>query len=201
MNFFQNTCKPEGVGGRLMVASMNRGHAAMAHWGMSHLKVEKHHSVLDVGCGGGANVKVLLELADQVTGVDYSQVSVEKSTKVNRKAIDAGRCKIMQANAMELPFPEGVFDLVTAFETVYFWPDLLICFQNIHRVLKPGGQFLICNEADGEHDKDNKWTEIIEGMTIYTAGQLEEILRQAGFSRVEAQKNGSGWLTVLAVKE
>ena len=200
MSFFQNTCKPEGFGGKLMVASMNRGHAPMAKWGMSHLTVEKDQSVLDVGCGGGANVRTLLELADQVTGVDYSEVSVDKSRKVNRKAIDAGRCQILRADAMELPFPEGVFDVATAFETVYFWPDLLICFRNIHRVLKSGGKFLICNEADGEHDKDNKWTEIIEGMTIYTGGQLREILQQAGFREIQIDKNGSGWMSVLAEK-
>ena len=183
-----------------MVATMNRGHAPMAKWGMGHLTLDKSHSVLDVGCGGGANVRALLDLADQVTGVDYSEVSVEKSRKVNRKAIDAGRCQILRADAMELPFPDGVFDMVTAFETVYFWPDLRICFENVHRVLKPGGKFLICNEADGEHDKDNKWTEIIEGMTIYTGGQLREILQQAGFREIEIDKNGSGWITVLAEK-
>ena len=34
-------------------------------------------------------------------------------------------------------------------------------------MLKPGGTFLICNESNGDTDKDEKWTEIIGGMTIY----------------------------------
>ena len=50
-----------------------------------------------------------------VKGVDYSKISVEKSRKVNAKAIHAGRCEVLQANVMELPFAENAFDLVTAF--------------------------------------------------------------------------------------
>ena len=53
------------------------------------------------------------------------------------------------------------FDAVTAFETVYFWPDLTQCFREVYRVLKPGGDILICNESSGDMDKDKKWTAII----------------------------------------
>ena len=39
--------------------------------------------------------------------------------------------------------------MVTAFETVYFWPELAQNFREVYRVLKPGGVFFICNEANG----------------------------------------------------
>mgnify|MGYP002579886485 CR=1 FL=1 len=58
-----------------------------------------------------------------VSGIDYSAVSVEKSRRVNRKAIEAGRCTALQASVESLPFEDGSFDAVTAFETVYFWPE------------------------------------------------------------------------------
>lgn len=32
MSFFQNTCKPEGIGGKIMVNMMNAGHSSMAEW-------------------------------------------------------------------------------------------------------------------------------------------------------------------------
>lgn len=47
-----------------------------------------------------------------------------------------------------LPYGDGAFDLVTAFETVYFWPDLEKAFQEILRTLKPGGRFLLVCETD-----------------------------------------------------
>ena len=119
MSFFQNTCKPEGLAGRLMVSMMNAGHTPMAKWGFSHIQVPNDAACLDIGCGGGANLRRLLEKCPQghVTGIDHSAVSVEKSRKAARAAIGKGRCTVLRGNVMALPFDEGAFDLVTAFDT------------------------------------------------------------------------------------
>ena len=45
------------------------------------------------------------------------------------------------------------FDAVTAFETVYFWPDLPRCFREVFRVLRPGGTFCGCFYVKGEHKR------------------------------------------------
>ena len=132
-------------------------------------------------------------------GLDYSPVSVEKSKKVNQTAIAEGRCTVLQGSVAELPFKTEKFDAVTAFETVYFWPDILQSFQEVYRVLKPGGTFFICNESSGDTDKDEKWTEIIGGMTIYKDAQLKAYLEQAGFHEVQIHKKKS-WLCITARK-
>lgn len=198
MSFFENTRRPEGFGGKLMVSMMNLGHAALAEWGLQHLAVPEGTAVLDCGCGGGANIKKLLEKAAQgsVKGIDYSEVSVEKSRSLNASAISAGRCEIMQANVAQLPFEDNSFDLVTAFETVYFWPELPACFREVGRVLRPGGTFFICNECD----EDNKWTDIVSGMKIYTADELTQVLTKAGFTDIVMHKNNKGWLCATARK-
>ena len=100
-------------------------------------------------------------------GIDYSPVSVEKSKKVNETAVTKGRCDVLQGSVADMIFADDWFDAVTAFETVYFWPDLPQCFLEVYRVLKPNGTFRIGNESNGDSDKDEKWTEIIGGMTIY----------------------------------
>jgi len=201
MSFFQNTRKPEGFGGKIMVAMMNVGHSAVARWGLQFLNAAPDAKVLDCGCGGGANMKTLLKLCPKgkVQGIDYAAVSVEKAQKVNASAIEAGRCAVQQASVAELPFEAERFDVVTAFETVYFWPDLPQCFLEVWRVLKPGGIFLICNESNGDTDKDEKWTRIIGGMTIYKDTELEAYLEQAGFRDVQIHKRKS-WLCVTARK-
>lgn len=198
MSFFENTRRPEGFGGKLMVSMMNLGHGALAKWGLQHLAVPEGAAVLDCGCGGGANIKKLLEKAAQgsVKGIDYSEVSVEKSRSLNASAISAGRCEIMQANVAQLPFEDNSFDLVTAFETVYFWPELPACFREVGRVLRPGGTFFICNEC-GE---DNKWTDIVSGLKIYTADELTQVLTKAGFTDIVMHKNDKGWLCATARK-
>ena len=202
MSFFENTRKPVGFGGKIMVAMMNSGHGAMADWGFEHITFPADAAVLDAGCGGGANIKKLLEKCPQgcVKGIDYSEVSVEKSRKVNAKAIAEGRCEVLQASVAQLPFTEDTFDLVTAFETIYFWPGLTDCFREVYRVMKPGGTFFICNESNGETTKDDKWVEKIGGMTIYNAAQILTALNQAGFTDAKADKNSKGWICVTARK-
>lgn len=93
MSFFQNTCKPEGFGGKIMVNMMNTGHSSMAEWGFEHIKIQDNDISLDIGCGGGANIKRLLEKSPhgKVTGIDYSDISVKKSEKKNKAEIKNNR--------------------------------------------------------------------------------------------------------------
>lgn len=202
MSFFQNTCKPNGLGGKIMVNMMNKGHASLSEWGFEHISVPEDGLSLDLGCGGGANVKKLLEKSPQgkVTGLDYSDISVEKSRKMNQAALKLGQCEILKGNVMELPFPKETFHLATAFETIYFWPDIFKAFEQVYKVLKEQGVFMICNEANGKNSKDEKWTNIIKGMTIYTSKQLQTALQQAGFSEMEIDENSKGWICVAAKK-
>ena len=201
MSFFENTRNPVGIGGKIMVALMNLGHSPVARWGLRFLELTPDAKVLDCGCGGGANIKRLLKLCPEGTvwGIDYSPVSVEKSKRVNEAAVTKGRCDVLRASVTELPFESEQFNAVTAFETVYFWPDLPQCFREVWRVLKSGGTFLICNESNGDTDKDEKWTEIIGGMTIYKDIELKSCLEQAGFFDVQIHKKKS-WLCVTARK-
>lgn len=201
---FSNTRKPEGFFGRMMVNGMNGGgHARLAEWGLSQLSLNDDANVLDVGCGGGANVARLLKRCPQgtVTGIDYSPVSVKKSTEVNAAAITAGRCRVLEGNASALPFNDNSFDIVTAFETVYFWPDIEECFRGVRRILKEGGRFAIVNEDDGLTGNNEKWEKMIDGMHTYTPEELRMHLTAAGFQDIAVKIDDQHhWLTVMATK-
>ena len=202
MSFFQNTCRPQGIGGKIMVHMMNTGHSSMAEWGFAHIKIQSEDVCLDIGCGGGANIRKLLEKSPygRVVGIDYSEISVEKSRKINKAGIESKRCEILQGDVMKLPFRGETFDVITAFETIYFWPDISEAFKKVYKILKIGGTFMICNESNGENPKDEKWTKIIQGMKIYNSEQIEKSLEDAGFRGVKVDKTKKGWICVVVKK-
>jgi len=201
---FSNTRKPEGFWGKMMVNGMNGGsHAALARWALDAMLIPQVGNIVDVGCGGGANVSRLLAKSAnaRVYGVDYSAVSVEKASKVNAGAIEKGRCQIQSANVESMPFEDGQFQLVTAFETVYFWPDIERSFAEVLRVMSPGATFCIINEDDGLSGNNEKWEKIIEGMHTYTPDELRAHLHAAGFRDITVRReNGKHWLMVSASK-
>ena len=199
-SLLQHTRRPDGFLGRMMLRGMNNGHAPLTRWGAAHIEWQPQWCVLDIGCGGGATLLRLLERCPDgmVCGVDASPESVEFSRRKTARYAD--RCSVEQATADDLPYGDRAFNAVTAFETVYFWPELAQNFREVYRVLKPGGTFFICNEANGETAKDDKWTQIINGMTIYTDADLKVYLEQAGFGRVQSRKNKKGWMCVTAQK-
>ena len=193
MNFFENTRKPQGFGGKLMAKMMNSGHAKVSQWGFSNISAKPDAKVLDVGCGGGANIATWLDKCrnGHVTGLDYSEVSVAESQKLNAAAIKQGKCRVLQGDVSAIPFSDAVFDYVSAFETVYFWPGLKKCFSEVNRVLK----------SDGTNVADEKWAKIIGGMKIYNRDQLAAALKKAGFTEIKTYTNtNKHWICIVATK-
>mgnify|MGYP002626693161 CR=1 FL=1 len=200
--YFNNTRKPEGKLGKMMVNGMNgSSHAALAEWGFHFININRNDTALDCGCGGGANVKRLLELCDKAYGIDYSEVSVQKSKEINADAIKQGRCEIYQCDVRKLPFDNDAFNVITAFETVYFWQEIDKAFAEIYRVLRSGGTFSITNESTGTDKTSVKFSQIIDGMKLYTGKDLKDLLENAGFTDIEIHQHGTKpWLNVTARK-
>ncbi|MDU5100282.1 MAG: class I SAM-dependent methyltransferase [Peptoniphilus grossensis] len=182
-SFFENFRDPkDNFGGRFMLKSMNKGHEKLAKWGRSYLNIDKDYTVLDLGCGGGRNIEYFLTKADKVYGLDHSNTSVKMASEINKKAIDTGRCKILVGDVKNLPFEDETIDIVTAFETIYFWNDIEECFREIYRVLKKEGQFLICNEVSSKERRDVKKLLKMINFEIYKPNDLTKMLTELGFS-------------------
>lgn len=180
----QNTSCPQGFWGRMILRGMNCFHASLANRGMKHVEWQPNWNVLDIGCGGGANLKRLLNLCPKgnIYGIDLSEESVSFAQKYNEKDLNK-RCFIQQGNVCSLPYEDGLFDAITAFETVYFWSPVKTALAEVARVLRKGGCFLISLEAS-DPELGKMWTERIDGMVVYTPAELEERLHEAGFSSI-----------------
>src|SRR5436309_11142875 len=117
--------KPRGWLGRWVLRNMNSRHSEVTDWGLAHISIGQNYTILDVGCGGGRTLSKLAEQTQQgkVYGIDYSEESVSASKRTNARWIAMGRVEIVHGSVSHLPFSDGMFDLVTAVETHFWWPQ------------------------------------------------------------------------------
>lgn len=127
--------------------------------------------ILDVGCGTGANL-LMLSNYGEAEGVDVSEDALEFC---RARGLD----KVKLGAAEELPYEDGTFDLVTAFDVVEHMDDDLAGLKEMRRVLRPGGRvllfvptfmFLWGLQDDVSHHRRR-----------YRLPELRRVLEQAGF--------------------
>ncbi|HEU4786403.1 MAG TPA: class I SAM-dependent methyltransferase [Gemmatimonadaceae bacterium] len=194
--------KPTWLPGRLFLRSMNLSHSSLTKWGLSHASIQPTDTILDVGCGGGRTIDTMAKAASRgrVFGVDYSATSVDVARRVNAAAIEAGRVCVQQAAVSALPFPAATFDLVTAVETHYYWPDLLSDLREIRRVLKPDGRVVLIAEAYRGRRADWLYRPAMRLLRAkyLTVDEHRAALESAGYANVEVHTAPSnGWLCAV----
>ena len=199
--------KPRGWLGRFTLWRMNASHSKLTDWGLAHVAVEKNYTILDVGCGGGRTVSKLAAMALQgkVYGVDYSEECVAATKKINAGAIEAGRVEVRHASVSQLPFSDGMFDLVTAVETHFWWPDLAADMREVFRVVKPGGSLIVIAEVyKGANTMASKLAEKYAsrtGMTLLSVEEHRALFTNTGFSDVQViEERGKGWICCIGRK-
>jgi ubiquinone/menaquinone biosynthesis C-methylase UbiE len=186
---------------------MNSRHSKVTDWGLSHISIDKHSTILDVGCGGGRTVNKLATIASQgkVYGVDFSGESVAFASRINKQWIEAGRVEIREASVSQLPFSADAFDVVTAVETHFWWPDVPADMREILRVLKPRGTLIIIAEIyKGANTTTAKLAEKylpLSGMALLSVNEHRELFAKAGYSDIQIiDEPGKGWICGIGKK-
>ena len=202
---FRQVRKPSGWLGRRIVRAMNLSHATMTDWGLQHVTVPTEAVILDIGCGGGRTVQRLASLAQKgnVVGLDYSRASVVVAQNTNAKEVKAGRVNIARGSVAALPFPDRTFDIVTAVETHYYWPDLPANVREIFRVLKPGGTFALIAETYRGGPMRFLYGIVMRLLRAAFLGDGEhrDLLAQAGFTNVSTMHlSGKNWICATGRK-
>ncbi|RHW40183.1 class I SAM-dependent methyltransferase [Lysinibacillus yapensis] len=185
---------PVGMVGSIMLRIMNSAHRDMNEWAFGKIKLNEEAVVLDVGCGGGRTLQMLSlkNRTGKIYGIDYSEQAVKDSIRTNKADVENGKIQVQQASVTNIPFPENTFDLITAFQTHYFWTDMENSIKEVFRVLKKQGCFFIIAEAYkiNYHMKNYKSKE-----------DMERLLKKAGFNKVEfyASPNNK-WICISGTK-
>lgn len=188
VKYYSRSRHPKGFWGKRVLKEMNsEAHAVMPEWALDKFQINKGFSILDIGCGGGANIRRMLALEPTATatGIDISPLSLEKTLEENYHAYVDKRFVVMGGNVMQMPFAREVFDVATAFETIYYWPSLESGIIEAMRVIKPGGIIVIANEIDGLSPEDDNLAHTVGGMRIYTPEEIKESMTESGLEDVK----------------
>ena len=197
--------KPNKWLGRPFLWAMNLSHSALTDWGLQQVSIEPDFKILDIGCGGGRTIQKLASVArkGQVCGVDYSSGSVSVARSKNAQFIKDGCVEIQQGSVSQLPFPDDYFDVATAVETQYYWPDLINDMKEVRRVLKPGGSFAVIAETYRGGRFDSLMAPVMKllSSSSLSVQDQEELFVSAGYDDVKViEERKKGWICAVGQK-
>ena len=175
--------KPRGILGMYFGEKMVRQHRTETLWTIKLLKLQHEENILELGCGAGFAMKLLLaqESVTNVVGIDMSGTILKSAMIRNREEISRGRAKLIQGNVQQLDFQNAYFTKVFSIHSVYFWDNLPETIAEIYRVLKPEGLILL-SLSDGKNGE--KWN----GVKDMLEQQIIPIMKQMGFKNIELIK-------------
>jgi len=189
---------PKGLLGRLGGRLMALEHAKINPFVVDELGVTPDDRILEVGCGSGAASAIAASRATGgfVAAVDISPVMVAQARRRLRRAIAAGRAKVVEAPAEQLPFEDASFTGAFAIFTLHHWSDPKQGLSEIRRVLRPGSRLVIAERVSGHGDSNGP-----AASEDAFAGYVSR-LTAIGFSDVECAEHevGRRKLTVLRAR-
>lgn len=96
--------------------------------------------VLEIGVGAGSDFANWIRAGAIATGVDLTQAAIDLALERMRISNRQNQsCKLLTADAENLPFDSGEFDIVYSWGVLHHTPDTVSAFEEAFRVLKPGG--------------------------------------------------------------
>lgn len=130
---------PRGIGGRIVMAVMNRQNAQMYEATERLLRPRNDDTILDIGCGNGIMLERIAHACDcRLIGTDISEDALE----IAKRRLAGTNVELLRCPVDDTPLEDATVDKALTINTIYFWEDLASGFEEIARVLKPEGIFI-----------------------------------------------------------
>ncbi|EJS5927830.1 class I SAM-dependent methyltransferase [Listeria monocytogenes] len=180
----EQAANPRGIIGEITTKIWSSYFEDVSKWTISNTEMGDATNILDIGYGGGSNVKNLVELNKNVTiyGVDISKESYKTATNLNKKAINNGKVKLSIQDVALMNYPADFFDIVYAIQTHMYWDNPRKGFEEIYRVMSNEAVFILSSEKDKiEYHMDE----------YKTTASLTALLKEIGFREVVEKEKGN----------
>jgi len=167
--------------------------------------IDASRYVLDVGSGIGGSSRCLAQaFGCRVVGIDLTAEYCRVATMLAERTGLSPRVTYRQGDALDLPFPDATFDIVWSQHASMNIPDKAGLYQEMHRVLKPGGALAIHDILAGPVSPLRfpvPWARVPETNFLVTPDELRILLEARGFRIVswdDTTTQALEWFTMVA---
>ena len=161
---------------------------------LSALQLRTDDILLEIGSGGGAFIRKALASGCRAVAVDHSSEMVRLTAETNAVAVADGRLRVCQADAEQLPFPDGAFTCVAMTHVFFFIEDPHTVLSECRRVLSESGRIAIYTAGPSLRGTPGAPEPIVRWMHLYSADELIGLAREAGFSDATVKDHGGAHL-------
>lgn len=157
------------------------GEYATNQLGIDGLDLLETSSIVDIGCGTGCALRHAARVVTKGTliGIDPvpRMIEIAKAQTTTHEA--AQRIVYYVATAEDLPVQDNSADFVFAFDSYDHWQDQTLGLQEVCRVLKPDGRFVVVKDSGVPHNTEAK-TRFIQALDVAGIEIAEEETLEAG---------------------
>ncbi|MBW8523082.1 class I SAM-dependent methyltransferase [Chryseobacterium chendengshani] len=178
----QNLANPQGEKGIEIGKMMNENNIGMTMESIHALLIEDNEQILEIGHGNAGHLKSLLNKAKNLhyTGIDISETMYNEAKKLNSEFTDRADFVLYEGN--KLPFKNEAFDKIFTVNTVYFWKNPLEYLNEIYRLLKDNGTFVL---TFGQRHFMEKLPFTKYNFKLYNNDEMEELISKSHFKRMK----------------
>lgn len=178
----RNLANPQGEKGIQIGEMMNATNIGMTLESIHALLIEDNENILEIGHGNAGHLKSFLKIAKDLkyTGIDISETMHNEAKNLNIECKDQAEFVLYEGE--KLPFEDEVFDKIFTVNTVYFWKNPVEYLNEIYRVMKDNGTFVL---TFGQRDFMEKLPFTVYDFKLYSNEEMEELISKSHFKRMK----------------